>query len=132
MDVGVDPADTDDIRTISISEIIRACGAGYVIEVDPLDHRAATAAVREAVAHTGVSVVVFTSPCVNLGFRKPALTVDTDTCNNCKTCILALGCPSLLAGETSVSIDRDACTGCQLCAQVCPNNSIVIPQRVEE
>ena len=117
-------SDISQKRGISIAEVLRACGIDCVIEADPLDYPAAESAVEQAVAHTGPSAIVFTSPCINSGRKQAALTVSPDACNNCKVCILSLGCPALLSTGGQVSIDSDACAGCGLCARVCPSKAI--------
>ncbi len=45
-------------------ELIKACGVKDIHVVDPLDLGATRAALDEAVAHMGPSVIIAESPCV--------------------------------------------------------------------
>ena len=73
-------------------------------------------------------MVVARRLCAILAVRRkltgPPCYVDPDACTGCRTCILQLGCPSLVwEGEKTV-IDTGTCTGCGVCIQVCPYNAI--------
>ncbi|MCL2136747.1 MAG: indolepyruvate ferredoxin oxidoreductase subunit alpha [Coriobacteriia bacterium] len=127
MAVDADPANLEGnagTSALSISQIISACGVECVIEADPLDLQESKRAVREAIAYEGVSAIVFRSPCIYVTTSPKSLTVNADTCINCKTCIRALGCPALLSSKTHTSIDPETCTACGLCSQICPTKSI--------
>jgi indolepyruvate ferredoxin oxidoreductase alpha subunit len=109
---------------LGAADMLRACGVGFVIEVDPLDLDAAIDAVTQAVGHPGVSGIVFRSPCINTSAKLPSLAVDSAVCNNCRRCIRRLGCPALVSGLSATSIDADSCNGCGLCSKVCPRQAI--------
>jgi len=109
---------------ISIEAVLRGIGVECVLHADPLDLEAASAAVAQAVAVQGPSVVIFESPCVQLVKPAPAVRITQD-CTNCRTCIRQLGCPGLVLEDGQVAIDASLCNGCLLCAQVCPFDAIV-------
>ena len=73
-----------------------------------------------------LSVLVAQGPCVLLD-RSPtsAVVVDDERCNLCGLCI-ELGCPAIVAGESSVSITTD-CTGCGVCVAVCARGALSFP-----
>ena len=109
---------------LDIATILKACGVGYVVELNPLDLETAIPAIQEAVDHPGVSAIVFTSPCINIMPKTTPLSIDPVACNNCLRCIRRLGCPALLRGDGVVEIDSSTCNGCGLCAQICPQDAI--------
>jgi indolepyruvate ferredoxin oxidoreductase alpha subunit len=111
-------------NALGIATILKACGVACVIEADPLDQKVAIEAIKQAVDFQGTSAVVFSSPCINIMDKAPALHIDPAACNNCKRCVFLLGCPALLAEKPKVRIDSNTCNGCGLCAQVCPKDAI--------
>jgi len=116
------------VKPILIEDIAKAVGVKFVKVVDPYDLKETTDVLVEALKFEGVSVVVARRLCAILAARRkltgPPCYVDPDTCTGCRTCILQLGCPSLVwEGEKTV-IDADTCTGCGVCIQVCPYNAI--------
>jgi len=118
------------VEPILIENIAKAIGVKFVKVVDPYDLKETTDVLVEALKFEGVSVVVARRLCAILAVRRkltgPPCYVDPDTCTGCRTCILQLGCPSLVwEGEKTV-IDADTCTGCSICIQVCPYNAIKV------
>jgi indolepyruvate ferredoxin oxidoreductase alpha subunit len=108
--------------------------------VDPYRLDEVSAALKEALAHDGPSVVLTGRPCVLIdAFQRPhAFEVLDDQCNGCGAC-LRIGCPAIqvtrretvpLSGGRErqlryVRIDAAACNGCALCAEVCGQHAIV-------
>jgi indolepyruvate ferredoxin oxidoreductase alpha subunit len=87
------------------------------------------AVMREELAKPEPSVVITKDPCVlQYRVKKPALTVDAETCVACKQC-LKVGCIALsMEGEGEAQhavIDPNFCVGCTVCAQVCKFDAIV-------
>ena len=88
-----------------------------------------TEAIRAALDHDGVSVIICREPCP-LHMRrlskakKPVFGIDGERCVNCHTCVDTFGCPAFQLRDGKVSIDPVQCIGCAVCAQVCPNNAI--------
>lgn len=114
---------------IDIEAVVRALGVEHVAIVRPYHIKKSIAAIKEAVAYNGVSVVISKEKCTLYakGLRQlsgKAFRI-TDRCRNHRDCINDLACPAFyLEGET-VHIDADICTGCAVCAQVCPEHAIV-------
>ena len=109
---------------VDIAAVLRAVGVKTVLTADPLDLKAAEAAVREAADAKGVSAVIFRSPCIAVSKPAPAFRVDAEKCIGCKKCIRELGCPAISIREGKAAIDG-SCYGCSICAQVCPVSAIV-------
>ncbi len=110
-------------QKVDIAAVLRAIGLKTVLTADPLDLKAAEAAVREAAEAKGVSAVIFRSPCIAVSKPAPAFRVDADRCIGCKKCIRELGCPAISIREGKAAIDG-SCYGCSICAQVCPVSAI--------
>ncbi len=110
-------------QKVDIAAVLRAIGLKTVLTADPLDLKAAEAAVREAADAKGVSAVIFCSPCIAVSKPAPAFRVDAEKCIGCKKCIRELGCPAISIREGKAAIDG-SCYGCSICAQVCPVSAI--------
>ena len=110
-------------QKVDIAAVLRAIGLKTVLTADPLDLKAAEAAVREAADAKGVSAVIFRSPCIAVSKPAPAFRVDAEKCIGCKKCIRELGCPAISIREGKAAIDG-SCYGCSICAQVCPVSAI--------
>jgi len=116
---------------IDYEAICRAVGVDWVRRVDPYELGHMYQALREAIAHKGVSVVISERPCVldPVKIRGAPLAVAAERCVACQSC-MNLGCPSIVwsdewhEGRHKVSIDQGTCIGCTLCAQVCPSDCI--------
>lgn len=121
----------DETHRIDFEEMVRACGVKWVRTVDSYDVAALYQALREAIEHKGVSVVVSDRPCVldPVKLKGAPMQVRADGCTACQSC-MNLGCPSLgwsseiLDGFHKVTIDEPTCIGCTLCAQICPSDCI--------
>jgi len=121
----------EETHRIDFEEMVRACGVTWVRTVDSYDVASVYQALREAIEHRGVSVVVSNRPCVldPVKLKGSPLQVRADGCTACQSC-MNLGCPSLgwsdemLDGFHKVTIDESTCIGCTLCAQICPSDCI--------
>jgi len=109
---------------ISISAILTAIGVKEVVTVNPLNLSDAKDAVKKAAECSGVSAVIFKSPCIAVTKPSPAYKVDADTCIGCKKCIRELGCPAISMDGEKAFIEPSLCYGCSICAQVCPCDAI--------
>ncbi len=115
-----------------IAAICRAAGVTSVVVVDPYDVAATRRALRAAIAHRGVSVVVTSRVCVEspVKSRGPVYTVLSDRCDGCQAC-MKVGCPAIswdlatMSTPPGVKIDPAVCSGCTICAQLCPSRAIV-------
>jgi indolepyruvate ferredoxin oxidoreductase alpha subunit len=111
---------------IDIEAVVRALGVDDVQTVDPNLFRPTEKALRRAVEHEGVSVVIARAPCALLSRDRPdPFAVDETACTACGICI-RLGCPAISRDATSRAfIDPEACVGCRQCVQVCTYGAIV-------
>jgi indolepyruvate ferredoxin oxidoreductase alpha subunit len=116
---------------ILIENVAEGCGVKYVKVVDPFKVKEAEAVLKEALARSGPSVIVFRAPCslmvVRERRRKGAEIVVfriTDKCTNCMACVKLLGCPALIVKDGKVEINEVLCAACGLCVSVCPYNAI--------
>lgn len=118
---------------IPLEPLVRACGVEQVRTVDPYDLGATTAAMKEALAHDGLAVVIAEHPCP-LAKRKEGKLVraqyriDQGKCVRCYTCVSKFSCPALSKAGKEVVIDEGMCIGCGGCAQVCPKDAIGVVQ----
>ena len=114
---------------VSIEAVVRALGVGHVTVVRPYRVEKSVAAIREAIAFQGVSVVISQELCTLYGrsLKRPrgkAFKVG-EKCRNHRDCINQLGCPAFYLDGEQVCIDAALCTGCSVCAQICPEHAIV-------
>jgi indolepyruvate ferredoxin oxidoreductase alpha subunit len=111
---------------IDIEAIVRAMGVEDVQTVDPNLFRPIQKALRCAVEHEGVSVVIAKAPCALLSRDHPdPFAVEESECTACGICI-RLGCPAISRDEAGrASIDSETCVGCRQCVQVCRYGAIV-------
>ena len=121
----------EETHRIDFEQMVRACGVNWFRKVDSYDMGSLYQALREAVEHKGVSVVVSDRPCVldPVKLKGSPMQVRLDGCTACQSC-MNLGCPSIswsdqvLDGYHKVKIDATTCIGCSLCAQICPSDCI--------
>jgi indolepyruvate ferredoxin oxidoreductase alpha subunit len=116
---------------ILIENVAEGCGVKYVKVVDPFKVKEAEAVLKEALARSGPSVIVFRAPCalmvVRERRRKGAEIVVckiTEKCTDCMACVKLLGCPALIVEDGKVEINEALCVACGLCVSVCPYNAI--------
>ncbi len=114
----------DTARKLSIPDILKVIGVKNVQVIDPLDQKAAVAAVKKAAEDGGVQAVIFESPCIYVTEQGSPMYVETDKCVGCMRCISEIGCPAVIREDGKAAIDASLCTGCALCAQICPTGAI--------
>lgn len=120
-------------KALKIEEICKACGVDFVKTVDSYNLKETIEAVREALQHPSIAVVVSRRLCAQVWQREmrrkrvePELfAVDYEKCVGCKLCI-QLGCPALMFDEEKkkAEIDPLLCIGCGVCPQVCAVQAI--------
>ncbi len=114
---------------ISIENVVRAVGVSHVTVIRPYRVKKSIEAIREAIHHRGVSVVISKEPCTLFAKSMKQLHGKPfavgDKCKNHRNCINDLACPAFFIKGDRVMIDPDLCTGCSVCAQVCPENAIL-------
>lgn len=114
----------DIVEKVSIEKVLHAIGLTTVETIDPLKLDQAVEAVKRISAEPGVKAIIFKSPCVMLTKPENYVTINENTCINCKKCIHELGCPGLILKDGKAAIDESLCTGCGLCKAVCPVHAI--------
>ncbi|MEW6229912.1 MAG: thiamine pyrophosphate-dependent enzyme, partial [Bacillota bacterium] len=118
-------------RTVSIEDVAKSIGIESLTVVDAYDVAAAKAAIKEAVAFKGQSMVVLRRECALQVQRRErrkgtAVThVEREACTGCRLCV-ELGCPAVTfdAAAKQAGVDEILCVDCGLCAQVCPRGAI--------
>ena len=110
----------DPAGKIDLEALCRAMGFDHVRVADPYDLAQCDQVLKEELAYEGPSVIISRRPCVLLKYVKhnPPLTVDTDKCVGCKSC-MRIGCPSISIKDGKASIDQTLCVGCEVCSQLC-------------
>jgi len=116
---------------ISIEEVVRGAGVKQVKVVTPRKVKETMAAVKEALAHDGVSVIISREICplyarrVAPGPKKRPFYVNENRCKNHRACVNLFACPAFYLDGEQVRINENLCIGCAVCAQVCPENAIL-------
>ena len=116
---------------IDIERLVRGIGVKYVEEVDPYDVKAATQAMKGALEHDGVAVIISKCPCP-LELKKRRMLeakrceVDQSKCIQCYSCLRTIACPALIKRGEAVETDPTQCIGCGMCANVCPKDAIEV------
>lgn len=118
---------------LPLEPLVRACGVEHVRTVDPYDLRTTTEAVKEAIDHKGLSVIISKHVCPLAKKKEGKLVpvryeIDQDKCVKCYTCVSRFSCPALSKEDGVVSVDLSLCIGCGCCAQVCPKQAIEVIQ----
>lgn len=113
---------------ISIADIAKASGVGFIETTNPLNHKRSKNVIKKALQYSGVSVVISKYPCTLIKTRgkKKNFTVEIgDNCDKCLVCLEELSCPAIYQSDDgSVNIDSQLCNKCSLCIQVCPENAV--------
>jgi indolepyruvate ferredoxin oxidoreductase alpha subunit len=119
----------DGYGRVSIEAVVKAIGVDHVTTIKPYKVKKSIAAIKEAIHHKGVSVIISEEICalyanaLKLPKRKPFHV--SAKCKNHKDCISSLACPAFYIWNDRVKIDANLCTGCAVCAQICPENAIL-------
>jgi indolepyruvate ferredoxin oxidoreductase alpha subunit len=113
---------------LSLEDICRSLGAGFVETADPYDLESTIETFERARDHPGLSVVVAKRACVisaiRAGVRRPRHAVDSEKCGGCKVCV-KFGCPAIEFDGEVAKINA-LCSGCGVCAQICPSKAIEV------
>ncbi len=111
-------------QKISLEKVLLALGVTSVQTIDPLDYKAAVEAAKIAADTSGVSAIIYKSPCIAVTKPSPLSYVDQDKCIGCKKCVKELGCPAIVLDKQKVRIEPALCYGCSLCEAICPVDAI--------
>lgn len=113
---------------VSIEAVVRAIGVQDVTVIQPYKVKKSIEAVKKALDHKGLSVIISRQMCTLYARSLKQLKVRafkvTDKCKNHRDCIDEIGCPAFYLDGERVQIDPNACVGCAVCAQICPENAI--------
>ena len=127
---GVDMADLklEGYKQISIEAVVKAMGVEHVTVIKPYKVKKSIEAIREAISHKGVSVIISEEMCTlyakGLKRLKGRAFKVSDRCKNHRDCINEIACPAFYVEDDQVQINADTCVGCAVCAQICPENAI--------
>jgi len=123
-------------QALSIPDMVRACGVGFVQVTDPYDQERFRQVLRQAHAHaqaSGVAVVIADRPCVLYDpapiLQDPIPVLVTEECDGCRYCLEAFECPALVlsADGSRVDVDRAICVECGQCIDAC-YKGFILPQ----
>jgi len=113
---------------VSIEAVVRAIGVKDVTVIQPYKVKKSIEAVKKALDHKGLSVIISQQMCTLYARSLKQLKVRafkvTDKCKNHRDCINEIGCPAFYLDGERVQIDPNTCVGCAVCAQICPENAI--------
>jgi len=125
------------VPSVSIPDLVRACGVKLIEEVDPYDIKGTVAALKRAGKHAkaedgGVAVVVAKRPCLMdrkqvQSWMRAHVGVN-EKCEGCHFCIKHFECPALIPGDEKqpIQIDETLCSGCGVCVSVCPHKALEV------
>jgi indolepyruvate ferredoxin oxidoreductase alpha subunit len=113
---------------VSLAELCKAMGAGFVSVVDPYKLEETQEAFKAAKEYRGTAVVIAKQPCVisgkRAGLKRVLYIVDPEKCEGCKQCV-KFGCPAIeFDEENKCAVITDLCSGCGVCAQICKFEAI--------
>ena len=122
----------EEAPAIDLETLVKAIGVKDVHVVDPYDFKAMESAVREALKHDGVSVIIARRECALLTIRRlrregrkiVPYRVNPERCTYCRVCINTYACPAFVDTGKVVEIDPTVCFGCGSCVDVCPYGAI--------
>ncbi|MBS3758822.1 MAG: indolepyruvate ferredoxin oxidoreductase subunit alpha [Desulfobacterales bacterium] len=127
--VDMEALDYSGYQQVSIESVVRGIGVEHVSVIKPYNVKKSIAAVKEAISHDGVSVIIARQNCtlfdksLKKSVGRPFYV--SDRCQNHRLCINELGCPAFYIENDRVQIDSTLCTGCGVCAQICPEHAIL-------
>lgn len=125
------------VPSLSLMDLVRACGVRSVTEEDPYRIQDFLARLREAGEHVrspegGVAVVIAKRPCLmdrrHQQNWSPVKVRVNEKCKSCDFCVKQFECPALVPqGEKEpVRIDEGLCSGCGVCVHVCPHGALEV------
>jgi len=123
------------VPKISIPDLVRACGVGFVAEEDPYRLEALIGLLKRAQKHVqakkgGVAVVIAKRPCLMDRNRTESWSREqvevTEKCRGCGFCVKQFECPAMVpqGRRLPIRIDQALCSGCGVCVAVCPHKGV--------
>ena len=130
-------------KNVSIVDLVRACGVGFVLEIDPYENDAMRTQLQKAHEFTqspegSVAVIIANRPCILYDPQSikenPFPVVITAECDGCRYCLEVFECPAMsLSADTSrVDIDYKICVDCGQCIDSCYKGFILPEFPIEE
>ncbi len=125
------------VPKVSIAELARACGVGFVEEEDPYRFKPLVDLLKRAGKHVrssrgSVAVVIARRPCLmdrgrSDGWERFDIRVN-EKCKGCLFCVKQFECPALQprGQKEPIVLDRTLCRGCGVCVHVCPHGALEI------
>jgi len=113
-------------KELDLEALVKAMGVEDVQIIDPNNMKAVRRALRQAIGHDELSVLIFRAPCVLLERQGATPVTVTQDCNDCGVCLM-LGCPAIARDDQTglPCIDQVQCNGCGHCEQYCAPGAIV-------
>jgi len=114
---------------VSLAELCKAMGSGFVSVVDPYNLEETQKAFKAAKEFNGTAVVIARQPCVisgkRAGIKRVPYIVDPEKCEGCKQCV-KFGCPAVeFDEENKYAVITALCSGCGVCEQICKFEAIL-------
>jgi indolepyruvate ferredoxin oxidoreductase alpha subunit len=114
---------------VSLAELCKAMGTGFVSVVDPYNLEETQKAFKAAKELKGTAVVIARQPCVisgkRAGIKRVPYIVDPEKCEGCKQCV-KFGCPAVeFDEENKCAVITALCSGCGVCEQICKFEAIL-------
>ena len=112
---------------VPIKRVVQALGVQKLWLLNPFKYKEALAATKEALAASGVRVLISEAPCPLhvhrlKGRKSKARFQVTGKCDDCRHCLEYFGCPAMYlesGHEGQLQIDPEVCSGCAFCVQWC-------------
>jgi indolepyruvate ferredoxin oxidoreductase alpha subunit len=120
-------------KKVSIENICRAIGVGFLEVVDSYDVKNNVEVFRKALEYDGLAVVISRRECALYGDRNKRrrgeaivpFYVDKKMCKRPYVCLRTFYCPAYEVDEDQQPrISRELCDGCSVCSKLCPIQSI--------
>ncbi|GAB4112361.1 MAG: indolepyruvate ferredoxin oxidoreductase subunit alpha [Candidatus Caldatribacteriota bacterium] len=121
-------------REISIEEVVKGMGVGFIKTVDPFNLKETEEIFIEALKFEEVAVVITKHPCAmitaaenNKNKKKLRYKINQEKCSRCLLCIKNFTCPAFFIDQNNlVNINPLLCNGCGVCIQICPKKAIEV------
>lgn len=119
-----------DKQQIKPEAVVRGIGVEDIYTVKPRNLKKMQQAVKSAMSHEGVSVIIAEEVCplyakrIGQFSQKTVFQINQKKCKNHRDCLNLLACPAFYMEGEQVMINPDLCTGCSICSQVCPEHAI--------
>lgn len=121
-------------ETIPIRRVLEGLGVQHIFETDTYRQQELADLMRQALALTGLRVIIARHPCMLLftrnrrrkgGYTPHHVRVDQEKCSRIHVCVEEFACPSFTRGaDGSVTVNRELCIGDGSCLQTCPAGAI--------